>query len=349
MNRLMLHQGNILSLGLLMAGLLMISLAGPGQFTRVSEASGGVTYGGQATVVNAGLPIIAPIVLADTGPLPPGGGAEEASLLGANVPGVLSAQVLHATTVGRGGHSRSEASVADVNLTLGGNSISAGLLMSRAEARCQGSNASVSGDSEVVNLQVNGVDIPVSGSPNQTVSLPNGSIIINEQQPFVDGNFADITVNALHAVVDQVADVTVSQSQAAITCSGLPPSAGDFVTGGGWITGTPTGAKGNFGVAGGIKKSGAFWGHLTYLDHGSGTMVKGTGITDYVVVDAATRRIEGTARVDGVGGFTYVAVVADHGEPGSADTFDIHVSDSNGSTVYAASGVLGGGNIQLHH
>src|SRR5436309_12886907 len=60
----------------------------------------------------------------------------------------------------------------------------------------------------------------------------------------------------------------------------LPPS--DFVTGGGWIVGTPTGAKGNFGVAGGMK-NGALWGHLNYIDHSTspGMHIKHTAVTGY--------------------------------------------------------------------
>src|SRR2546426_12053985 len=91
------------------------------------------------------------------------------------------------------------------------------------------------------------------------------------------------SVNALHVIVDGVADVVVSHAHADIACQGKPPcdGGGDFVTAGGWITGTPSGAKGNFGVAGGIK-NGALWGHLSYLDHGpNGPKVKGTGVTRY--------------------------------------------------------------------
>jgi hypothetical protein len=224
--------------------------------------------------------------------------------------------------------------------------------MTRAEAQCQGNDASVSGYSEVVSLRVNGVDIPVSGSPNQTIPLLVGSLTINEKQQFVDGDYGDITVNALRVHVDALfddTDIVVSSAQAEITCAGTPAPGGDFVTGGGWITGTPSGAKANFGVAGGIKKNGALWGHLTYIDHDSGMLVKGTGIVDYVVVDATTRRIEGNARVDGMNGFTYVAIVSDQGEPGTADTFDVNVFNSDEINVYSASSTLGGGNIQLHN
>ena len=114
------------------------------------------------------------------------------------------------------------------------------------------------------------------------------------------------------------------------------------MTGGGWIT--ASGGKANFAVAGGIKQ-GALWGHLTYLDHGSNLKVRGTGVTAYepVVPTATTRRIDGTAEINGQPG-SYTVVVADNGEPGRDDTFTLTLS-----TGYTASGKLGGGNIQLHN
>jgi hypothetical protein len=112
---------------------------------------------------------------------------------------------------------------------------------------------------------------------------------------------------------------------------------------------TPSGANGNFGVGGGIR-SGAFWGHLNYVDHDTGMHVQGTGVTAYTIIDDATRRIEGSCLIDGVdAGYSYVAVVRDLDEPGWNDTFCLTLS-----TGYAASGDLGGpnrtggGNIQLH-
>src|SRR2546425_124024 len=88
-----------------------------------------------------------------------------------------------------------------------------------------------------------------------------------------------------------------------------------FVTGGGWITG-PSGARANFGVAGGMK-NGGLWGHLTYVDHGpSGFKVKGTSVTSYEVMGPTWRRIKGIAEVDGVSGIGYTVDVTDAGEPG---------------------------------
>jgi hypothetical protein len=331
------------ALGLFLPALLVLLLASGDRYTPVSEASANTTYSGQATVVQATVLGLRPVRLSDTGALPSEGGAEEASLLEAEVPSLLAAQVLHAATIGQGNYSRSEASVNNLDLTVGGNTIAAGLLMARAEANCQGGDASVDDSSEVASLIINGVEVTVSGEPNQTVGLPNGRVIINERQEFQDGNFGDITVSALHVIVYGIADVVVSSAHAGITCAAPPPAAKDFVTGGGWITGTPSGAKVNFGVAGGIKKQGNLWGHLTYIDHGSGMKVKGTGVTAYEVVDATTRLIRGTAKINGQDGFTYEVIVADNGEPGRGDTFGITLSNG-----YSASGSLGGGNIQLH-
>jgi hypothetical protein len=260
------------------------------------------------------------------------------------VPGLLTAEVLHATTTGQGNASQSEASVAELALTVGGNNISASFLQSRATATCTDAGATASGGSEITSLSVNGQTITISGAPNQTVALPGGRVIINEQ---TSGGPGDITVNALHVIVDGVADVVIASAHADITCQPLPPPPGcsgeDFVTGGGWITGTPSGAKGNFGVAGGIKH-GAWWGHLTYIDHGSsGPSVKGTGVTAYLVVSATTRHIEGNAQVNGTDGFTYKVDVVDNGEPGRNDVFTLRLSNG-----YSGSGTLAGGNIQLH-
>ena len=323
--------------------LLMSLLFWPAQ----SASANDTTFSGEATVVQATVaapPPLGPqtIILSDTGALDSTGGAKEASLLSASVPGLLTAEVLHASTVGQGQRSSSEASVLDVTLTVGGNTINAGLLRARATAECHDGTASVSGSSEIVGLMVNGQSIVVSGSPNQTISLPlGGRVIINEQTSSASGNNGDITVNALHVEVDGVANVIISSAHADITCGGPVCPGGDFVTGGGWITGTPSGAKGNFGVAGGIK-NGGLWGHLTYIDHGTNMKVKGTGVTAYTVTGPTTRHIEGTAEIDGRSG-SYQVDVSDNGEPGRKDTFSIMLSNR-----YSASGFLIGGNIQLH-
>lgn len=317
-----------------------------GLITGLSSASASAqtqtTYSGQATGVRATVLGIT-TVISDTGPLPEAGGALGASLLEAEVSGLLTVEVLHASTIGQGNQSRSEASVTNLGLTVGGNTISADLLFARAMAACATGGASVSGSSEIASLVINGQAIVVTGEPNQSIPLPNGTAVINEQTISVSGKTGDITVTALHIVVAGIADVNIATAHADISCKGKPvcPVGKDFVTGGGWIT-APSGAKGNFGVAGGIK-NGSLWGHLTYIDHGSGLKVKGTDVTAYVV-DDTTRHVEGIAEINGQGGFTYQVDVTDSGEPGRNDIFALSLSNG----YHTGSRRLDGGNIQLH-
>jgi hypothetical protein len=323
--------------------------------TLVAPAA--TSYSGRAIVVQATVLGVGTINLGDTGPLPAEGGARDGSLLTVGVSREqtggfleLTAVAGHSATVGQGSSSRAEASVAQVSMNVAENAIEASILRSQAEATCDGQGrATVRGSSEVALLVVNGEEIAVTGEPNQRIDLPNGSIVINEQSFREDGNAAEITVNALHVTTfvpltgQLLADVVISSAHADITCAACAPPAGDFVTGGGWITGTSSGARGNFGVGGGIKQNG-LWGHLTYIDHGAnGPKVKGTGVTGYEVTGPTSRRITGTAEVDGVGGFTYTVDVTDNGEPGREDTFTIELSNG-----YRALGTLRGGNIQLH-
>ena len=311
------------------------------------------TFSGEAYVAKATLtpPMLSPITvgpIADTGPLPSQGGNLENSILTVSVPNpadgstLLSGEVGHAGTVGQGDRSRSEASVAEVNLSVAGNSVSADFLMARAMATC---GPSMTGSSDLANLVIDGQTITVSGQPNQTIQLPAnaGRVVINEQSSTANGDSGSIDVNALHVIVTGLAEVVISHAHADIACAGPPVcNGGDFLTGGGWID-LPSGSRGNFAVAGGIK-NGSFWGHLLYTDHGNGMQVKGSGVTMYVVgATPTTRHIEGTSDINGTGG-TYAVDVADNAEPGrGVDRFNIALSNG-----YKAGDLLAGGNIQLH-
>jgi hypothetical protein len=332
----------------------------------LGSAANRTTFSGQAAVVHVEVPLLGvDQTIIHAGPLPATGGSEHDHLLALTYPApglpdptggavALQAEVLHAATVGQGKASRAEASVATLSLTVAGHTISADFLTVRATAQCQAGSAAVSGNSQVANLVVDGKRIVGVEFPANTeiglvdaLGLPVGRVVINEQNSSASGDTGDISVSALHVEVFGVADVVISHAHADINCAGFEPG-GDFVTGGGWITATPSGIPGTFGVAGGIK-NGAFWGHLTYIDHGSRMHVKGTGVTGYIVTGTTSRRIFGTCQVNGQAGFTYQVDVDDKGEPGGNDLFFIVVSNG-----YAAGGDLGGnapggGNIQLHN
>lgn len=151
----------------------------------------------------------------------------------------------------------------------------------------------------------------------------------------------------------------------------------DFMTGGGFIITTASGthlpAKANFGIGGGCKHGSPTWGHLEYIDHGTGLNVHWTSITAYLAegdgagdttIDPKTRQpmgtrlICGTARTNQLGDVDFMVRAKDAGEPGVTDEFDIRLAKA-GVIIYTTEneptfphklndGQGGGGNIQLH-
>src|SRR2546426_12691814 len=86
-----------MSWGLVTLCIAMVPAVGSGQDNSTPSPA---AFSGRATVVDATVLGIR-TVISDTGPLPPSGGAQDATLLSASVPGLLTAEVLHASTVGR--------------------------------------------------------------------------------------------------------------------------------------------------------------------------------------------------------------------------------------------------------
>ena len=191
----------------------LVILAGVTAMLAWPSAAAGQTVSGQARVVQTAtvdpLGTITTTTLADTGTLGDAGDIRQSSQLSGNVPGVLSGGVLHATTIGYPDQVDSEASLADLALTVGGNTIGADFVMARAMA-IQGVGAS--GAVAISGLSVNGLPIAVTGLPNQTVGIPGGQIVINEQQQ----SAGRTVVNALHVVVTGVADVTIGSATAGV-------------------------------------------------------------------------------------------------------------------------------------
>jgi hypothetical protein len=270
-----------------------------------------------------------------------------ATLAIASVPDVVSANDVLASTIGEDLQVRSEASAQTLNISLGDNTITATSIEVGATAGCDAeseSGVALDANTTITGLIVNGEQITVTGDPDQEVPLLGGQLLLNQQTFSSNEDMLSIDVVGLSASVDSLGQVDVGIASAGMTCPTGEPCE-DFITGGGWIMGTPSGSKATFAVSGGLHEDDADWGHLTYHEHdrADGVKIKGTGVSDYTVIDEVTRRIEGSANVSGEGAVTYVIEVRDMGEPGRADTFSIELSNG-----YSASGTLGGGNIQLH-
>src|SRR5207245_7006008 len=104
----------------------------------------------------------------------------------------------------------SEASLANLNMTVAGIGITADSVMARAS---QVLGAAGSGSSTLSNLAINGTPIAVTGDPNQTIWVPGGQVIINEQTISSTGT---AVVNAIHVTVTGVADVVIASATAGI-------------------------------------------------------------------------------------------------------------------------------------
>jgi len=181
-------------------GLLALPAAGAAQAVTGNAGAARVTklgLGGATTV------------LADTGTLGGPSDVRDASLVTGSVPSVLNGEVLNAVTIGWPDQVASAASLANLGLNVGGVGISADFVMATATAVLGGAG---SGSCLIDNLSIGGVPIAVTGEPNQTVPIPGGRVVVNEQTVTPAGT----TVNALHATVLGVVDVVIASATAGI-------------------------------------------------------------------------------------------------------------------------------------
>lgn len=298
-------------------------------------------------------------VVGDTGPLPSAGGTVDLSVTATNLQNIVTIGMVHAATTGGGAQSSSQVQVQNFSAlfvhTDYTNSVSFTFAGATASANCTSNGAALSASTEIQGLVVNGVSITPSGETNQIIVVPGGTIVLNAQLTSGTGNVGDINAAAIFFDFRDCFSGVIAYAKADISCGIVPPGGGGGsggetacgkLTGGGFIVGTPSGDHGSFGVSGGIRR-GEFWGHLNYIDHGTGMHVTSTAVTGFSVIDAVTRQIDYNVNIDGVPGTARV-ICADLGEPGRDDIFDITLS-----TGYHAGGDLGGaghggGNIQLH-
>jgi len=173
--------------------------------------------GAAQTVIGDGSAVKATVLgattttLADTGTLSNINDARDASLDTGSVPSLLYAEVLSAGTISWPGEVDSVASLGNLNLTVAGTGIYADSVMARAS---QVWGAPGGGGSTIDNLSINGIPIVVTGAPNQTVAVPGGQVIIDEQTISPTGA---AVVNALHVIVSGVADVVIASATAGIS------------------------------------------------------------------------------------------------------------------------------------
>lgn len=108
---------------------------------------------------------------------------------------------MHASAIGAGAFTHSEALVGGVNLTAGVYMVSADLAMSRANADNQRGLVMLDAGSHVDGLLLNGLPVKVTEEPNQVIPLAGGQLVLNEQSSSTSGAMKSIAVTALHVTV----------------------------------------------------------------------------------------------------------------------------------------------------
>ncbi len=201
------HRSASAAVVLLLAGLL--AWPATAQSPTASMVTGqGVAV--QATVFGI-LGTATTTALADTGVIGATNLEQDVGQDTGSVASLLSADVLSSSTYSYADQVDSVSSLGDLNLNVGSVSITADSVMAEAS---QVLGAPGSGSSFVDNLAVNGVPIAVTGDPNQTVAIPGGQMVINEQTISSTGS---AVVNALHVTVNGVADMVIASATAGIS------------------------------------------------------------------------------------------------------------------------------------
>lgn len=182
------------------------------------------------------------------------------------------------------------------------------------------------------------------------------SELCQKAQQLLQGPLKHVRAAALAAVLVPLASVAVTPALAQDggsggTPTGAVPAPCDFLTSGGFVL-TDLGKETNFGAHGGCK-NGGFWGHLNFVDHGSGYHIDSLEVTGYLTPTPGSniRDICGVATTNAAEGqpVWFRVRLVDNGEPGIADTFGIRLSTG----YVVTSRLLGrsgprGGNVQLH-
>ncbi len=198
------HRSALVVLALMLAWLLAWPTASRAQTVA------GQARAAQATVT-APLGTTSTTTLSDTGTLAGTNDARDASLLTASVPSLLNAEVFSAASISFSDEVDSEASLGNLNLTVAGIGITADSVVAQASSVL---GMGSMGSSAISNLSIGGVSVFVTSGPNQTIAIPGGQVVINEQTIDSTGT---ITVNALHVIVTGVADVVTATAVAGIS------------------------------------------------------------------------------------------------------------------------------------
>jgi hypothetical protein len=186
--------------------------------------------------------IIAPV--ADTGPLPPGGGTLTNGVPSFSGFGLLTTGVISTSTMGVGGVASSDANVQifHTDLTAVGIAlvVNIGAIDATSSANGNSTPPVVMGTTTLTNAMAtfNGVplNIPMNPPPNTVIDLGgSGTITLNEQSMMVTNDFGEISVTAIHGHIlsgGSAIDVFVAHAESDISNPAPAPEPGTLTLAG---------------------------------------------------------------------------------------------------------------------
>lgn len=340
------------AIGLAALSLMIGFSVGSAGTAQAANSVSGEAYGVFVNVGNSSAAVIVgktPRVV-----LPPGGGMDEEQVARVSIPDALSSETLTVITTGAIGENaasaQSSATVEQVDLLNG--LITAKLVVAMSSSTGDGNTATSEAEgSTLIDLTVNGVFMGnVTPPPNTKIEIPGvATVILNEQTAGGDGvRTTALTVNMIHVVLTGAltGDIIVASAHSDVSFSPAPMPGNEFMTGGGRLgTGRDIAT---FGFNAG-PRDGVLLGQLQYIDHAKALNIHGISISSFSRIEGTPCvTFSGSARVNNADGFSFtVEEACDNGEPGvGRDTWAISVSGPGLS--YSRSGVLTGGNLQLH-
>jgi hypothetical protein len=165
-----------------------------------------------------------PVEVANSGSAPVTGGEVRNFLDDATpIPGVTAHQ-LDTVTLGANGENRSQASMTHLDARIGLHHITALWVESEATAAAEIGNVPARGKSILDGLTVDGQPTAVTGAVNQTITFPDGYLVINEQSGSSSPHFGSLTVNALHLFVMGAGNLVAASSKAEVIYAPMPNS-----------------------------------------------------------------------------------------------------------------------------
>jgi hypothetical protein len=180
------------------------------------------TFAGSALALQAAQAGGDAVTVAETGLVPATGGERENSRPNATpVPGI-NARGLYAVTLGAAARNHSQASLVMLNATLGSHHVTAKWVEAEATATAEFLNIPTSGNSSFDGLTVDGHPVAVTGEANQTITFPDGYLIVNEQSGLSSPHFGTLTVNALHLMVDGAGSMIAASATVQVINAPMP-------------------------------------------------------------------------------------------------------------------------------